>query len=386
MKAVSWILVALVAATALAGCTQQPPPTNAATVDSVTITRAPTSAPANSDAVVCWRVAGSGSIPHTAIHTDSESHPASSAAFSDYDGPAYYPNNASAPSDVSVPGEFCTNVRVGSGDVYLRAHAMRDAPGKVSDEKRITVSAEASAIAAVRITRANETAPPNTTTVVCWQVTGTGRAAHVALHTDNVTRPTATSFSDYRGATYYPDNATQVDQAGYQLPGEFCTGVRVPMNGTVFFRAHAMNNPPGIVSTERSVRANGTSSLGGVAATVTWTGTVPTSAKAGTNVTACIRVGGTGRIPHVAIHTDDQSHATEVTATFATYDKGTFYANNTTAPDPLGYETSGTAYCIDVDVPNTPGAILFMRGHAMDEITGAPGKLTPDEKQVAITA
>lgn len=385
MKAMPWVVITLLAATALAGCTGQPPGGGTTgNPTSVSVTRTPDNAPPNTQQVVCWRVEGSGTIPHTAIHTDTTSHPGS-GSFSDYAGTTYYPNNASSASNVNIPGEFCTAVAVGTQDLYFRAHAMQAAPGVISPERRIAVRESTAVIAAVTVGQHNQTAPASAVALVCWSVTGTGSIPHTALHTDTTRHPTATSFSDYKGDAFYPNNRTSADTQGYALPGSFCTNVRMPTNGTLYFRAHAMVNPPGMMSAESSIAVNGSTAFTGTVATVTWDSThpVPANAPGGSNVTVCIRVGGTGRVPHVAVHTDSESHATDLTATFGTYDGPAYYPANQTAVNSSGYDTGGQVHCTNVRVPTGLGSVVYLRGHAMDAIIGAPGRLTPDEKQIA---
>jgi hypothetical protein len=87
----------------------------------------PGAAAANSNVLVCWRVEGAGTINHVAVHTDTTSHGenTSGAAFTLYAGAAYYPDNSTALTSYSLPGQFCTNVKVpATGRVFIRAHAM----------------------------------------------------------------------------------------------------------------------------------------------------------------------------------------------------------------------------------------------------------------------
>lgn len=382
MKSIAWIAVTVIAATALAGCTQQPGGDGQAgsvtrvTINSVT----PENVPANGQATVCWRVEGTGTIPHTAIHTDTESHPGNSASFSDYDGQAFYPDNATTAQQVTLPGNFCTAVTVGEQNMFIRAHAMAAAPGMVSAEREIQVRATTAVIAAVTLGQYNQTGMPGNTTLVCWTVTGTGHIPHTALHTDTVTRPTATSFADYKGSPYYPQNRTSQDPAGYDLPGTFCTNLSYPANGTLYFRAHAMTNPPGMMSAEGRITGNNTTAFTGTVATVTFEGTTPANAPKGEKVVACWRVAGTGNITETGIATDTTSHPA-VTATLNDYDGTRYYPDNRTAPNATGYATSGAVYCTAVTMPATTGTILYLRPYAVDSVTGARMALT--ERQIA---
>jgi hypothetical protein len=165
------------------------------------------------------------------------------------------------------------------------------------------------------------------------------------------------------------------------LPGTFCSAVRMPANGTVYMRAHAMIQPPGQISaTEASIAVENATGGPGIATTIDWDGPVPTSAAAGSNFTVCWRVEGTGTVPHTAIHTDDESHAGDATATFADYDKATYYPGNATGQ--VAVDLPGT-FCTSVQVPDTAGN-LYLRAHVIDS-TGAPGRMSLTEKAVAIS-
>ena len=113
------------------------------TATAVTVVSPPTTAAANSTANVCWHVAGSGNVAHTALHYDSASHP-NSTSFTDYKGGAVYPNNgtSAAPAGYELPGTFCANLPVGTTTLYYRAHVIDAAgvPGRLSTEQMITIA------------------------------------------------------------------------------------------------------------------------------------------------------------------------------------------------------------------------------------------------------
>lgn len=135
-----WLLPVLLV---LAGCIEDD--TVEARIDGVAFTEAPDSAGPGAAVQVCWRVEGEGAVPHTAVHYDDASHP--DAGFSAYPGAAYptgerptldRPTRTAAPFD--LPGEWCTEVTLPEeGMLYLRAHAMVEPPGVVSEEIRVEV-------------------------------------------------------------------------------------------------------------------------------------------------------------------------------------------------------------------------------------------------------
>lgn len=74
--------------------------------------------------VVCWRVGGSGTAAGTSIRVDNVSHSGSGARADDYRRSVFPDNESEADgSGYGLPGEFCTSFRVGSRDLYFRAHA-----------------------------------------------------------------------------------------------------------------------------------------------------------------------------------------------------------------------------------------------------------------------
>ena len=228
----------------------------------VTVKALPGRAESGKPLLVCWDVAGTGNVAHTAIHWDNESHANLTARFSDYDQGAVYPGNATqaAPEGYNLPGSFCANVPVpANGSLYLRAHVIdaTGAPGKLSDERRVIATANATGI---RILSAPATAPGGSNATVCWEVTGRGNVAHTAIHWDNESHPGASArFTEYDQGATYPGNQTTVNPAGYELSGatRFCSSVPVPASGNVYFRAHVIDaaGPPGKLSDEAVIAA-----------------------------------------------------------------------------------------------------------------------------------
>lgn len=127
------IIACLLAAAALAGCTDAEPE-----VEEVHLTTVPEAASDGSTVEVCWEVHGAGDIGHTALHWGNESHTGEGVRFSDYPNLAW-PGNEQQDS-YSLPDTFCTTFTMPEEDVYLRGHAMIEAPGVVSDEAHIQVS------------------------------------------------------------------------------------------------------------------------------------------------------------------------------------------------------------------------------------------------------
>ena len=99
-------------------------PLGTATISKVYVLSSPDRVATGGSANVCWRVEGTGTIPHTAIHYDVASHP-NATAFSDYVGGARYPGGALTPDPLGykLPNVFCTTVPV-TTNTYYRAHAL----------------------------------------------------------------------------------------------------------------------------------------------------------------------------------------------------------------------------------------------------------------------
>jgi hypothetical protein len=223
----------------------------------VTVLSAPVRVAANGNATVCWKVDGTGHVPHTAVHYDTTSHTGATVTFSDYKGGAMYPGNKSAvdPAGYDLPGTFCTNVPVGTQTVYFRAHVIDStgAPGRLSDEMAVKIAGTATGI---YVTSAPTTAAASSNALVCWHVNGTGNIAHTAVHYDTTSHAgSGVTFADYKGGAMYPGNQTAVAPAGYDLPGDFCTNVPMPPSGTLYYRAHYIDSAgvPGTLTDEKSI-------------------------------------------------------------------------------------------------------------------------------------
>jgi hypothetical protein len=385
MKTIGFVAIALVAAVALAGCTTPSNEKGQGTASAVRITGSPATANPNSNVIVCWHVDGSGNIPHVALHWDTVSHAGASATFQDYKNTAYPDNRTQAATDgYDLPGGFCTAIPMGSDDLYYRAHALDKAGGngKLSDEEETEPSTAMQGTVLAVTFKGDVPAQANggSKVPICWSVTGSGHVPHTALHTDTVSHKTSTSFSDYRDA-WYPNNATRDNATGYTLPGDFCTAVTMPANGTLYVRAHAMVTPPGVVSAdEKAIAVNGSQPSTGVVATVDWaSGTPVLTAAPGASVTVCwVVTGAPGTIPHTAVHTDTTSHA-QAGATFTSYAGPAYYPNNTTAQPSYNLSGPQTTFCTNVAAAAQSGQTVYLRAHAFDSTTGTPGRLSPSE-------
>lgn len=111
-------------------------------ITGVEVLSAPASVEEGGEATVCWLVEGRGTIPHTAVHWDNQSHAGDRVQFGDYGPQVGYPDNNSAqdPDGYEIPQTFCTNISVQNDTVYFRAHAMITAPGLLSPEHSIAVT------------------------------------------------------------------------------------------------------------------------------------------------------------------------------------------------------------------------------------------------------
>jgi hypothetical protein len=320
-------------------------------------------------AEVCYRVEGSGTIPHVAVHFDSVSHP-NASAFSEYAGGAAYPGGGANSPQVTLPGVFCANLTApASGTLFYRAHALAppNLPGVLSVEKTLQVG-EPNGIRFLG--DLPEVAPANTNVTACWTVAGsTATVPHTAIHFDTQSHPNAT-FSAYTGGAIYPDNRTSAT-GNYTLPGAFCANVKTPASGALYFRAHVLGaefGNPGNVTEERSLV---------VAPRVNVVGSIPATAAAGSKVNVCWRVEGAGVSPHVAVHWDTQSHPSA--ASFQEYVGGAAYAGNGTAT--AASQTLPGPFCTQLTMPTS--GTLYFRAHGVFPGVGLPGELS-DEHAIRV--
>lgn len=100
---------------------------------------------------------------------------------------------------------------------------------------------------------------------------------------------------------------------------------------------------------------------------------IPTNLTAGQNATICWTVNGTGRIPHTALHFDNESHPNSTS--FQDYDKGAIYPGNATSADPAGYAVPGE-FCANLMVPETGS--LYFRAHVL--VPGVRNELSTEHE------
>lgn len=321
----------------------------AASVSRVYVVSSPEHAANGTNADVCWRVEGTGTITHTALHFDTASHPDGDfAAYRD----AVYPNNGPAVGQHKLPGVFCAKIGPISGTVYYKAHGMVDpAHSAVSTEETIIAG---SGNNTADLIGAPEVFPAGLSYNFCWEIPGlTGTSPHTAIHWDTVSHPTG-GFEAYANASY-PNNGAATTTGSFALPGPFCANITMPTSGTLYLRAHALANGASYLGPERSVV---------VAPRVAVSGGLPATAAAGSKVNVCWRAESSGTSPHTALHFDTASHPN---ATSFTDYADAVYPNNGPAT------TSGTfalpgPFCADLTMP--PSGTLYFRPHA---IYPAPG-------------
>jgi plastocyanin len=150
----------------------------------------------------------------------------------------------------------------GDGDGDDGPSPSTSASGSVST----TATASPAIATAVEITSAPGSAPAGSKATVCWTVSGTGRAAHVAIHWDDASHASEANrtFQSYNLGASYPDNQTGPAPAGYDLQptgARFCTAATMPAAGSIFVVAHVIDSTgaPGRLSSEREVEAGASS-------------------------------------------------------------------------------------------------------------------------------
>lgn len=315
-----------------------------ASLTGVTVVSLTDSVATGGTADVCWRVDGSGTIGHTAIHFDTTSHP-NATAFADYAGGAIYPNNGPATGvPYALPGTFCAQLPSLNATVYLRAHALAAGTPPtqmLSVEKSVPVNVTSN----ITFMNFREIFPANFTNNICWSVSGfNGTSTHTAIHYDNASHPNATSFGEYALGASYPGNFTAAN-VSVTVPGEFCANVVMPASGALWMRAHIVFNGTHALSEERVVV---------VASRLSVSAGLPAAATAGSAVNVCWRVEGAGNTTHTALHWDNASHPDAVT--FGAYAGGAVYPSNAAA-NGGPWDLPGP-HCANLTMPAS-GAIYF---------------------------
>lgn len=107
-------------------------------------------------------------------------------------------------------------------------------------------------IDAVTVTDAPDSGEPGEEVEICWDVDGEGEIPHTAVHWASESQSgDDVTFSDYDAGAAYPGG----EQSPEQLPASVCATVTLPdEEGTLYFVAHAMETPPGIISDEQEIQ------------------------------------------------------------------------------------------------------------------------------------
>jgi uncharacterized protein (DUF427 family) len=338
----------------------------------VDVVAAPTRAEPGDPTPVCFRVEGTGHLPHVAVHWDTASHP-NATTFADYKGGAVYPGGAAvaSPAGYDLPGTFCTTIPPQTQTIYYRAHALdpTHAPGTLSPERVLYLGPPPSLLDPQGDVPQIAAAGSNVT--VCWLDDVVGHIPHTALHWDTTSHPNSTSFTDYKGGAVYPDNQSAAAASGYDTPGPFCTNLVMPPSGVLYFRAHEFDPATGLnnLSQEYSIVVGPSVSV--VSA--------PASAPAGSKTLVCWRVepeGAATHVPHTAVHWDTTSHPDSTS--FTDYKGGAVYPDNGTAAAASGYDLPGP-WCTDLTMPAS--GTLYFRAHVL-----LPGVRNEMSDEVAIAA
>lgn len=232
------------------------------------VTIDPPGAPAGGKSQVCWHVAGSGNVPHVAIHWDTESHALEAdRTFADYDAGAAYPSNTPQldPAGYNLPTDVCAAVDVpSSGSLYIVGHVLdrNGAPGRLSSEAVLPAAGvpQAGVAQAPTFTSIPATAPAGSMATVCWNIVGTGTVPHVAIHWDDVSHSgeVGRTFASYDLGASYPGNQSSAAPGGYALQptgSRFCTAASMPTSGAIYVVAHVIDSAgaPGRLSDERTI-------------------------------------------------------------------------------------------------------------------------------------
>lgn len=105
------IVTLIVVVVALGGCLRDGG--QAATpITEISMTSLPAAGRSGSTVPVCWHLSGNGTATATGLITNT-----SAPSQPEFTGPHLYPDNASAPTPVHVPGTFCTGVTLPSSGV-----------------------------------------------------------------------------------------------------------------------------------------------------------------------------------------------------------------------------------------------------------------------------
>ena len=331
-----------------------------ATVSRVYVVSAPEKAGNGTNAEVCWRVEGTGTITHTALHWDTT--PKGEASFAAYAN-AVYPNNGPAVGSHALPGTFCATLGPVSGTIYYKAHAMVDPTKSQLGPEEVIIAGSGNNT--IDLVGAPDVFTANQTWNFCWELPGSSETVtHTALHFDTTSHPNATTFSDYPDAVY-PNNGA-ASGVSHTMPGPFCANITMPASGTLFIRAHAILAGGHALGPERSVA---------VGPRIAVSGGLPATAAAGSTVEVCWRAEGSGASTHTALHWDTTSHP--AATSFSDYPNAVYPDNG---PAQGVTHTLPGPFCADLTMPSSGS--LYFRPHAIYPAPG--GQVLGEEYQIRV--
>ncbi len=259
--------VMIVAAAFLAGCapapvqeTQeaaQPAPEAEKVAPQITFEASPTSAAAGQEIAISWKVSGEAAqIQHTAIHYGPQS-------VSNPTGPRDYPSATTfqcQTTPCSIPNTFSARLKIDTpGTYYYRAHIIIDEKDVWSEEKAITIVAQAQATqppapapeggSTITITSAPASAATSQEVAISWRIDGKNATIpHTAVHygTSSVANPA--------GPADYPLASTFLcTTRPCKIPGQFLANIKINETGTYYYRAHAIIDGENIWSEEKTI-------------------------------------------------------------------------------------------------------------------------------------
>jgi hypothetical protein len=201
---------------------------------------APTSATPGQKLTFTWEVKGLGKIAHTAVHWDTK--PGNPADFKSYAKAT--PDFAAINPAQDAPKRFTVSMDAPtSGIIYYVVHAIVDGKNVYNPdgEKKIPINAPpapqqaAQPAPSISIGTVPTSATPGEKLTFAWEVKGSGKIAHTAVHWD--TKPgNPNDFKSYPKAT--PDFASL--NPAQDAPKKYTVTVDAPASGTLYYVVHAI--------------------------------------------------------------------------------------------------------------------------------------------------
>jgi|GEM_PF-1729077 len=144
----------------------------------ILILSAPTKADPGQKLTFTWEVEGFGKISHTAVHWDTK--PSNAADYKSYAKAT--PDHASINPPHFAPMQYTATIEAPqSGSIFWTIHAIIDgADLYMAQERIIPIGAPANAVIQVKSVPA--TATPGEKLLFAWEITGTGKISHTAVH------------------------------------------------------------------------------------------------------------------------------------------------------------------------------------------------------------